>query len=52
MQLSERHFIGPSKILNFILISGTVCQEWGVSHGHTPVKYNISKTPFSFNKTK
>ena len=51
LQLSERHFTGHSKPLNFILISSIICQERAL-HGHTSVKYNISKSPFSFNKTK
>ena len=52
LQLSEIHFIDLSKTLNFILISGAVCQEPGVNHGHIPVRCNISKSPFSLNKTK
>ena len=51
-QLSERHFIGLSKTLNFILILGIVCLEPGVNNGHNPVKCNISKDLFSLNKTK
>ena len=39
------------KTLNFILISGIICQE-RVLQGHTLVKCNISKGPFSLNKTK
>ena len=51
LQLSERHFIGLSKILNFILLVGIACQEPGVNLGHIPVKCNISKSTFSLNKT-
>ena len=50
LKLSDRHFIGISKSLNFILICGIICQERAL-HGHTTVKYNIPKIPFSFNKT-
>ena len=51
LQVSERHFICVSKNLNFILISGIICQEQAL-HGHTSVKCNISKSPFSLNKAK
>ena len=51
LQLSERHFIGLSKYLNVILIAGIICQEYAL-HGYTSVKCNISKSPFSLNKTK
>ena len=34
LQLFERHFIGLSKYLNFILISGIICQELGVTRSH------------------
>ena len=51
LQLSERHFISLSKNLNFILIAGIICQERAL-RGHTSVKCNISKSPFSLNKTK
>ena len=36
LQLSERHFIVLSNTLNFILISGIICQERAL-HGHTSV---------------
>ena len=51
LQSSERQFFGLSKNLNFILISGIICQERAL-RGHTSVKCNISKSPFSINKTK
>ena len=50
LQLPERHFIGLSKNLNFILISGIICQERAL-HGYISVKCKISKGPFSLNKT-
>ena len=50
LQLSERHFIDISKKINFILISDIICQERTL-HGHISVKCNISKSPFSLNKT-
>ena len=34
LQLSEGYFIGLSKTLNFIIISGIVCQLLDVDHGH------------------
>ena len=46
LKSSEKHLIGLSKYLNFILISGIICQERAL-HGHTSVKSNISKSPFS-----
>ena len=48
LQLSERHFIGLSKTLYFIIISCIICQERSL-HGHTSVKCNMSKSPFSLN---
>ena len=50
-QLSDGHFIGLSKYLNFILKSDIICQERAL-HGHTSEKYNISKSPCSLYKTK
>ena len=55
LQLSERHFIGLSKTLKFIVLSGIICQERAL-HRHTSVNiiYQTvhSNSPFSFNKTK
>ena len=50
VQLSEKNIIGLSKNVNFILISGIIYQERAL-HSHTSVKYNLSKSPFSLNKT-
>ena len=47
LQLSERYLIGLSK--KIILFSGIICQERAL-RGHTSVKCNISKSPFSLNK--
>ena len=46
LQLSERHFTGISKHLNFILISGIICPERAL-HGHASVNCNCKKSVFT-----
>ena len=46
LQLFERYFTSLSKKLNFILVTGIICQERAL-HGQSSVKCNISKSIFT-----
>ena len=52
LQLSKRYFIGFFRTLNIIVVSCIVGQILAVNQGQTPVKYNMSKSPFSLNEMK
>ena len=55
LQLSKIYFIGLYRTLNIIHISCIVGQILAVNQGHPPpppLKYNMSKSPFSLNETK